>query len=475
MKVWFAASEAMPLAKTGGLADVVGALPKALAKQSVDVTVVLPKYGEIPHEIASRAELRQIVWVQMGWRSQYCGLYEVNVDGVQYLLIDNEYYFKRGHLYGYGDEAERFVFFSSAVIEALKATEEVPDVLHCHDWQTGLVPFLLRTRYANHPGLSRIKTVFTIHNLQYQGVFSRDMLQDLLAVGDDSFSPDALEFYGAASFMKAGLRFADKLTTVSPTYAQEILTETYGEKMDGVLRQRAGDLTGIVNGVDTDAYDPMRDEYLTVRYRDSVTKKRRNKLALQRELGLPEDDTVPMLGIVSRFVWQKGIDMIGEAIPELMNERLQLVVLGAGEQQLESMLRAARDRYPDRISVWFGFNEGLARRIYASSDMYLMPSRFEPCGLSQLIALRYRTVPIVRESGGLRDTVTSYNEYTGEGNGFTFGPASTHDMLYTIRRALALYQDEAVWSRILTNSAKIDYGWSTSAREYHKLYRVLVG
>ncbi|QHW30121.1 glycogen synthase GlgA [Paenibacillus rhizovicinus] len=475
MKVWFAASEAMPLMKTGGLADVVGALPKALAKRGMDVTVVLPKYGEVPHEIASRAELRQVVWVQMGWRRQYCGLYEVNMDGVRIVLVDNEYYFKRGHLYGYGDDAERFAFFSFAVVEALIAADELPDVLHCHDWQTGLVPFLLRTRYAGHPGLCRIKTVYTIHDLKYQGVFSRDLLQDLLAAGDDLSSPDALEFYGAASCMKAGLRFADKLTTVSPTYAREIMTETYGEQLDGVLRQRAGDLTGIVNGVDTDAYDPMRDEHLAVRYRDSVAKKRKNKQALQRELGLPEDETMPMIGIVSRLVWQKGLDMLEEAIPELMNERLQLVALGSGEPRLEAMLQAARERYPDRIAVWIGFNEGLARRIFASSDMYLKPSRFEPCGLGQLIALRYRTVPIVRETGGLRDTVASYNEYTGEGNGFTFGPASAHDMLYTIRRALSLYRDETAWSQILSNSAKKDFGWRLSAREYDKLYRDLVG
>jgi starch synthase len=474
LKVWFAASEAVPLVKTGGLADVIGALPKALAQRGVEVTVVLPKYGEIPAEITEAAEKIAVIQIQLGWRRQYCGIERVKVDGITYLLIDNEFYFKRGYLYGYGDEAERFVFFSFAVLETLGVIDEMPDILHCHDWQTGLVPFLLRTRYANRPGYRDIRTVFTIHNLQYQGVFNRGMIQDLLSVGDDLFGGDGLEFYGSASCMKAALRYADKLTTVSPTYAQEIQTEQYGEKLDGVLRQRAGDLLGIVNGIDTEVYDPMNDPYLPVPYRNSIAKKRMNKLLLQRELGLPEDEKIPLIGIVSRLVGQKGFDLIGEALPALMKENAQIAILGSGEPYLENMLREAQSRYSDRIAIWFGFNEGLARRVYAGSDMILMPSRFEPCGLSQLIALRYRTVPIVRETGGLRDTVEPYNEYTGTGTGFTFGPATAHDMLFTIRRALAYYDDEAAWSRLLANGAKKDYGWKASAKIYYQLYRELV-
>jgi starch synthase len=273
--------------------------------------------------------------------------------------------------------------------------------------------------------------------------------------------------------MKAGLRYADRITTVSPTYAREIQSAEYGEKLDGVLRQRAGDLRGILNGIDTESYDPMTDEHLAARYRHSLAKKRLNKAALQRELGLPEDESVPLLGVVSRLVGQKGFDLIGEALPALMEEPLQLVVLGSGDPHFEGMLREAIGRYPDKLRVWFGFNEGLARRIYAASDMFLMPSRFEPCGLSQLIALRYRTVPIVRETGGLIDTVSAYNEYTGEGNGFSFGPASAHDLLYTVRRALAFYRDETAWARIVANGAKRDYGWESSAREYDRLYREL--
>lgn len=475
MRVLFAASEAMPLVKTGGLADVVGALPKALAEIGIDVTVILPKYGEIPKEVQDRTTTLAVMDVQLGWRRQYCGLQEVYADGVRFLLVDNEFYFKRGYLYGYGDEAERFAFFSFAVLEALKHLDTLPDIIHCHDWQTGLIPFLLRTRYANEPGLRNIRTVFTIHNLQFQGVFSRELLQDLLATGDDAFTRDGLEFYGGASCMKAGLRFADKLSTVSYTYAHEIQGEAYGEKLDGVIRQRAGDLWGILNGIDTEVYDPETDPHLAFPYSDSMAEKRKNKTALQRELGLIIDEKAPLIGIVSRLTRQKGFDLIGEALPELMTEKAQVVILGTGEPGIESMLHAAQQRYPGRIVVWYGFNEPLARRIYAASDMYLMPSRFEPCGLSQLIALRYRAVPIVRETGGLKDTVQSYNEYTGEGNGFTFGPASAHDLLFTVKRALRFYGDAKHWEKIVANGAARDYGWTSSARLYEKLYRELIG
>ncbi|WP_373230535.1 glycogen synthase GlgA [Cohnella sp.] len=474
MRVLFAASEAMPLVKTGGLADVVGALPKALAKKGVDVTVVLPKYGEIPKAITDRAITVAVMEVQLGWRRQYCGIQEVMVDGIRFLLIDNEFYFYRGSLYGYGDEAERFAFFSFAVLEMLEKFDLLPDLIHCHDWQTGLIPFLLRTRYANRPGYRDIRTVFTIHNLQYQGVFSRALLQDLLATGDDSFTQDSLDFYGAGSCMKAGLRFADKLSTVSLTYSYEIQTEEYGEKLDGVIRQRAHDLWGIVNGIDTEVYDPMNDPFLKFPFLDSLDKKRQNKTALQSELGLPVDETIPMIGMVSRLSGQKGFDLISEALPALMKENIQLVILGSGEHNIESMLQHTFMNNRDKMAVWFGFNEGLARRFYAASDMYLMPSRFEPCGLSQLIALRYRSVPIVRETGGLRDTVESYNEYKGSGNGFTFGPATAKDLIYTVRRALSFFDQKEIWARIVANGSKKDYGWDSSAQLYYKLYRELV-
>lgn len=475
MNVWFVASEGVPLVKTGGLADVIGALPKALAGRGIDVTVVLPKYGSISGAYLENAVFKGYYYITMGWRREYCGLLEVVADGVRFLLIDNESYFRRESPYGYGDDAERFAFFSFAAVEAMLREPQLPDVMHCHDWQAGLVPFLMRTRYAHDAAVQRVKTVFTIHNLQYQGVFSRAVLQDLLSVGDDAFTGDSLEFYGAANCLKAGLRFADKLTTVSPTYALEIQTVEYGEKLDGVLRQRAGDLVGILNGIDTASYDPMKDPALQVRYRDSLAKKRLNKPALQRELGLAEDAGVPLIGVVSRMVGQKGFDLILDSLEGLMREGVQLAVLGSGDPHYEHLLGEAIHRYPGQVAVWFGFNEGLARRIYAASDMFLMPSRFEPCGLSQLISLRYRTVPIVRETGGLKDTVEPFNEFTGEGTGFTFGPASAHDMMYTVRRALRFYRDEPeVWKRIVNNGAKRDYGWGSSAKQYELLYRELV-
>lgn len=476
MRVWFAASEAVPLVKTGGLADVIGALPRALASRGVDVTVVLPKYGEIPAAVLAEAVTIDTCQVTLGWRKQYCGLQQVVVDGVRFLLIDNEYYFKRGQLYGYGDEAERFVFFSMAVMEALIRAEETPDVLHCHDWQTGLVPMLLRTRYAYHPAAQQVKTVYTIHNLQYQGVFGRELLQDLLGAGDELFTEDRLEFYGAGNCMKAGLQYADKLTTVSPTYAEEIQTPAYGEKLDGVVRWRAGDLQGILNGIDLERVDPMHDRHIAVPYRDSLAKKAKNKVALQEELGLRVDPEAPMIGIVSRLVSQKGLDLLVGGLDRILGEddEVQLVILGSGDPELEHQLGQGMARYPERMLVWFGFNAGLANRIYAGADVFLMPSRFEPCGLGQLIALRYRTVPIVRETGGLRDTIEPYNEFTGQGNGFSFAPAAVDDLVYTVHRALDFYRDKETWGRIVANGAKRSFGWDASAQQYEALYQGLV-
>ncbi|GIQ63539.1 glycogen synthase [Paenibacillus cisolokensis] len=474
MNILFAASEAVPLVKTGGLADVTGALPLALRKLGVRAGVILPKYEEIAESHIARFETVCTFTVQLGWRKQYCGLLRAAIGGIDYYLIDNEYYFKRRGLYGYGDDAERFVFFSFAVVEALRYLDVRPDILHCHDWQTALVPFLLKTRYAHDPVCRGIATVFTIHNLKYQGVFSKELMLDLLGAGEEVFRTELLEFYGAANCMKSGLVCADKLTTVSPTYAEEIQTEWYGEKLDGLLRRRSGDLSGIVNGIDTALFDPMNDPALVAPYRHSLDEKRRNKTALQRELGLPEAENVPLIGIVSRLVEQKGFDLLAHILDEALSEPAQWAVLGAGERRYEELFREAAARRPDKIAVRLGYDDGLARRIYAGSDLYLMPSKFEPCGLSQLIALRYLSVPIVRETGGLKDTVLSYNEYTGEGNGFTFAHYNAHDLLFTIRRALKFYADPAAWGTIAANAAKRDYGWDRSAKQYLALYDELV-
>jgi starch synthase len=474
MNILFAASEAVPLAKTGGLADVTGSLPKTLNEQGADVRVILPAYGHIPD--ADRALFRTVgtFKVRLGWRNQTCSLLEAEIGGIHYYLIDNEYYYKRESLYGYGDEAERFVFFCFAVMESLPYLGFLPDVIHCHDWQTGMIPFLLRTRYHKRPLHSQIKTVFTIHNLQYQGIFSQDILKDLLSAGSEFFTPESLEFYGDASCMKAGLLYADKLTTVSKTYASEIQDKAYGERLEGVLQLRKADLSGIVNGIDTNAFDPMTDPEISFPYRLSLNKKRKNKLVLQQELGLAPSESVPVVGIVARLTEQKGFDLIEEILDDLAAENIQLAVLGTGERRFEEMFREAAADRPDSVAFHAGFNDGLARRIYAGSDMFLMPSRFEPCGLSQLIALRYLSVPIVRETGGLKDTVQPFDVEMGTGNGFSFKRYRSLDLLRTIQRALLYYRQEDSWKTIVTNGSHEDFGWNRPARNYLQIYKELL-
>lgn len=475
MNVLFATSEAVPLAKTGGLADVAGALPKALNKRGADVRVILPKYEEIPAELLVNFELMAEFQVAFGWRKQYCGLWKGTVDGVVYYLLDNEFYFRRRGLYGYGDDAERFVFFCFAVMESARHMDFRPQIVHAHDWQAGLIPFLLKTRHAFDPAWAYVKSVYTIHNLKYQGVFGMDLIKELTGAGDDLFRQGAegLEFYGAASCMKGGLQYADKLTTVSPTYAEEIQTPYYGERLDDLLRYRSWDLVGILNGIDTEVFDPMQDSSLHTPYRGSLGRKRRNKADLQREMGLPERSDVPLIGIVSRLVEQKGFDLIAATLDELLQDDVQFVVLGAGEERYEHLFREAATRYPLKIAFWAGYSDRMARRIYAGSDMFAMPSQFEPCGLSQLIALRYRSVPIVRETGGLKDTVQPFNEYTGEGNGFSFTNYNAHDYLNTVRRAIHFYRDEETWKVIVDNGSRRDISWNASAKCYMDLYAKL--
>ncbi|WP_040949344.1 glycogen synthase GlgA [Gorillibacterium massiliense] len=475
MNVLFAASEAVPFVKSGGLADVIGSLPRALKEQNVDVRVILPKYADISQEL--RAQMRHVAEfrVYVGWRNQYCGLEELVQDGITFYFIDNEFYFNRTGIYGYGDDAERFVFFSRAVCEAVQFMEGfVPAIIHCHDWQTGLVPFILKAHYHHIPMYQAIRTVFTIHNLKYQGHFSQELLQDLLGVGDEYFQKEGLEFYGGGSCMKGGLIYSDSITTVSRTYAEEIQMPYYGEQLDGVLRARSGDLQGIVNGIDNDYFDPMKDPYVAVKYRNALGKKRQNKVKLQQELGLTEDADIPMIGLVSRLVEQKGVDLITYILDEMLHDNIQLVLLGAGDWKYEMAFKDAAYRHPGKLSANIRFEEGLAHRIYASSDMFLMPSQFEPCGLGQLIALRYRTVPIVRETGGLKDTVVPYNEITGEGTGFSFANYNAHELLFTVQRAVQAYHQPEVWNTLIGNISKTDFGWGQAAKEYQELYRSLI-
>ncbi|NOU99121.1 glycogen synthase GlgA [Paenibacillus planticolens] len=475
MKVLFAASEAVPFIKTGGLADVIGSLPKELVGQGLDVRVILPKYGGIPAKYRDAMTLAVTHDIYVGWRKQYIGIEVLQHDGVTFYFIDNEFYFKRPGIYGYGDEAERFAFFCKGIIETLPLLDFQPDVIHCHDWQTGMIPVLLKAHYQHLPFYSEIKTVSTVHNLKYQGVFSQSLFKELFGLSDDHFTGTALELHGGASFLKGGLLYSDRITTVSQTYAEEIQTPYYGEYLDSLLRHRKDQLTGIVNGIDYEVFDPMSDPHLVVNYRDSLPKKQMNKTALQERLGLAVKADVPMIALVTRLVQQKGLDLIQHVIAEILSLDIQLVVLGTGEHGYEEMFKQAAENYPDKVSAQICFDEALAHQIYAASDMFLMPSQFEPCGIGQLIALRYRSVPIVRETGGLKDTVQPYNEFTGEGTGFSFQNYNAHDMLHTIRRAVFFYKnDRDAWLKIQQNMKKGDFSWKKSAQQYIELYQDMV-
>ncbi|KEQ26023.1 glycogen synthase GlgA [Paenibacillus tyrfis] len=474
MKVLFAASEAVPFVKTGGLADVIGSLPKELAKQEIDVRVILPKYEDIPARFTEQMETVASFTLQMGWRSLYCGIQKLEHEGITFYFVDNEYYFRRKGCYGYGDDAERFAFYCRAVLDALSHIDYMPDLLHCHDWQAGMIPVLYRAHFSHQPLYFHLKTIVTIHNLKYQGVFGKEQFQDFFALGEEHLHGYALEMYGGASFLKGGLLYSDYITTVSPTYAEEIQTPYYGEHLDGLLRSQNGRLQGILNGIDYEEFDPMTDPHLEVNYRDSYAKKQENKLKLQERLGLPTDKDVPLIALVTRLVDQKGLALIDRVIAELMALDAQWVVLGTGEPRFEELFRGAAGAFSNKLSAQILFDEALARQIYAGSDLFLMPSLFEPCGIGQLIAMRYRSVPIVRETGGLRDTVTPYNETTGEGTGFSFTNYNAHDMLFTIERAVQLYREPEVWTNLMNNIKKKDFSWHRSAQQYADLYRQLV-
>jgi len=477
VNVLFVATEGVPFIKTGGLADVVGSLPKELVKQGVHTRVILPKYGTISPQYQEQMSLVCEKEVVLGWRKQECKLWKLEEKQVVFYFVENDYYYNRENLYGYFDEAERFSYFCRAVLELLPELDFKVDVLHCHDWQTGLIPLYLKDQYIHREGYSALRTVFTIHNLQYQGVFEPSVLNDIVEVDRRHFTSDGFEFYGQVNFMKAGLVYSDLLTTVSKTYANEVKTSFYGESLDGLLCRRENDLVGIVNGIDYESYDPKDDPALIYHYDASMTIeeilrfKQKNKMALQTELGLPIDENVPMLSMVTRLVSQKGLDLVERVIEELLGQNLQLVVLGTGEERYERLFKVMAAKYPEKLSAQIQFDDGLARRIYAGSDLFLMPSKFEPCGIGQLIALRYGTVPIVRETGGLVDTVQTYNEFTDEGYGFSFSNYNAHDMLYTIQKAVSTYQQREKWGNLVLKGMKKDFSWSESAIQYSRLYR----
>ncbi len=476
-KVLFAASECVPFVKTGGLADVVGALPPVLRAKGIDIRVILPLYGEIPQEIRSRMRHLVDFELELGWRKLYCGIDALEHAGLTWYFVDNRYYFDRPYIYGLGgDEYERFSFFCRAVLNALPLIDFQPDIIHCHDWQSGMIPALHKIQYAHLPFYENMRDVITIHNLQYQGIFGIKEVQDCLGLGDSLFTSDKLEAYGMANFLKAGIVYADEITTVSPSYAEEITTAFYGEHLDGLLRAKRERLVGILNGIDTDEYDPAKDPQIVQTFTAAtLSGKAACKEALQREMGLTLAPDVPLVGMVTRLSGQKGLDLIDRVIQELMNESIQLVVLGKGDARYTDLFSWAEEAYPGRVAARFEMNSPLAHRIYAGADIFLMPSLFEPCGLSQMISLRYGTVPIVRETGGLRDTVLAYNEFTGDGNGFTFFNYNAHDMINTLRRAISYYHDrQDVWEMLMLRGMAGDYSWNKSAGEYIALYDKLL-
>lgn len=471
IKVLYAATECYPFAKSGGLGDVIGAMPKNFPADQADIRVILPKYDGIPKKYSKDFKLVDIFYVNIGGKDQYVGILKYTLDKITYYFLDNEYYFKRPNLYGYYDDGERFIYYCRAVLEAIPYMGFYPDIIHCHDWQTALIPFLLKEQYQWH--YLDTKSIFTIHNIKYQGLYGFDDLKDLL---NFDYFPVAMEFYKRLNLMKGALYSADLITTVSPSYAEELKDPFYGEGLDGVIRDISYKEVGILNGIDETEYNPQTDPAVYVPYTQCAEKKGQNKTALQDHLGLPVDSRKPMIAMVSRLVEQKGLDLVAAVIHEILQMDLQLVILGTGDPAYENMVREVAYTYPDKMVAIINFDEDLSRKIYAGSDLFLMPSKFEPCGLSQMIAMRYGSVPIVRETGGLKDSVTYFNPETGTGNGFSFATYNAHDMLYTIQHAVGLYYDHPdCWKRLMTNAMKSDFGWQASADTYLYYYKKVSG
>lgn len=474
MKVLIVTSEAHPFIKTGGLGDVMGALPQALKNLGVDVRVVVPNYKDIKNDYKDNLGYISDFNVNVGWRNQYCGIKEYVYNNVPYYFLDNEYYFKRDGLYGYYDDGEKFAFFDRAVFGFLKNINWQPDIIHCNDWQTGMIPVLHKLEYIGDEFFKNVKTVFSIHNLFFKGMFDPEVLPELFGYDYLPFTNGSLELYGAVSFLKGGINYCDQISTVSKTYAREIQTSEYGEQLDGLLRERGYALQGILNGIDYEEYNPETDNLIFNKFSISYLEgKALNKENLQRELGLPVNRDIPMIGLVSRLTHQKGCDLIINMLDNLLQQNVQVVILGTGDYLYEESFKSFQFRYPSKFSCNIRFSNELAHKIYAGSDMFLMPSLFEPCGLGQLIALRYGTVPIVRETGGLNDTVIPYNEYNGTGNGFGFKNYRSSELLDITRYALSLYENKYTWNNIVRQAMESNNSWEKSAREYVTLYENL--
>lgn len=478
--ILFVASESVPFIKTGGLADVVGSLPKNVDSRYYDVRVILPKYACMKPEWAEKLQYKTHFYMDFHWKDEYVGILEAVVDGVTFYFVDNEKYFSGPKVYTDDSlwEIERYAYFCKAVLSALPIIGFQPQLIHCHDWQTGLLPVYLHERFQGDLFFHGIKTVMTIHNLKFQGKWGVDDVKDITGLSDYYFTADKLEAYKDANLLKGGLVFADAITTVSSTYADEIRTQFYGEGLDGLLNARVHDLRGIVNGIDYDTFNPETDTCIPYPYTAETFRrdKRKNKLALQKELGLREDEKAMMIGIVSRLTDQKGFDLIAYIMDELCQDNVQIVVLGTGEERYENMFRHFEWKYSDKVSASIYYSDALSHKIYGACDAFLMPSLFEPCGLSQLMSLKYGTLPIVRETGGLKDTVEPYNEYEGTGTGFSFVNYNAHELLATVRYAEHVYYDrKRDWNKMVERAMAADFSWAVSAQKYQEMYDWLIG
>lgn len=467
MNILFCTSEAYPFVASGGLGDVAGSLPKAIKALKADCRVVLPLYSDMKQAYKDKLTYITNFTVPVGWRSQYCGVFEYKHEGVIFYFLDNEYYFKRNGIYGFYDDGERYAFFSRAVLEMLHYVDFAPEIIHTNDWQTALVNLYLNLYYRHMPKFYSIKTLFTIHNIQYQGKYGLEMLEDTLSINPkDAY---LIEYEGCVNYMKAAIESADRVSTVSPTYAGEILDPWFSHGLDTLLRERTYKLCGILNGIDTKVYDPKTDPYLAQNYglQDLAVGKKACKDDLRTLFGLENNDE-PVIGMVGRLVSHKGLDLVRHVCEYIILSGMQIAMLGSGDYAYESFFSEMAARYPGRFSVKIGFLPDIAHKVYAGSDMFLMPSKSEPCGLAQMVALRYGTVPIVRETGGLKDTISDSGD--GIGNGFTFKSYNAHDMLDACQRAKAAYENKEGWQLLVKRDMKCDHSWKASAKEYLNLY-----
>ena len=476
--ILFASSEAVPYMKTGGLADVVGSLPRYFNKEEYDVRVILPKYACMDKKFLPELTFVCHFYVNLNWRRQYVGIFKSGFKGVTYYFVDNEFYFAGNNPYNnIYEDVEKFAYFSKAVLESLPYLEFTPDIIHCNDWQTGLLPVFLHTSYGSDRFYENIKTVYSIHNMKFQGRWKIQEVMDITGLPKQIFNANELESYGDANYLKGGIVYADAVSTVSPSYANDITTPEGGEGLDGLMQARRNVLYGILNGLDYEEYNPLKDPYIEYHFsKDDMANKRMNKIQLQKTLGLPISDDTFMIGIVSRMTDQKGFDLIAYVMEEMLNSMdVQFAVLGTGEARYEDMFRYFQDKYPDKVHAYIGYSEERANQIYAACDAFLMPSLFEPCGLSQLMSMRYGTLPIVRETGGLKDTVEPYNEFENTGTGFSFTEYNAHDMLHVIRYAYEIYNERPEqWKAMMKRAMEQNFSWDASAREYEKMYEEIL-